>query len=303
MKAGAPEEHNDTPETLPHDLLRSIEIWQKTTLSDMGGFSLNELLGLRKGLRGLGDDLHPIAANLGISESDISLIISQAIVKRSLLEARAGVLNALDNRIQLLGNRAGTPPLSQMADRHEDPLYIPPNYPNWSERKWRSVAHLHRKAMREIAYNERLLAWKQERREEEEKIEKEGQLSRLISVLEQRRDILREENQRRSEEIAYNLSKTIRNEAMENIAILGFYSYAGAFLDCELYFALDYNLYRRSKEPGKKNRKFYDQVIDILQKELGKRGLSYDKREVIRQGHVTMTEGERETFINQVISD
>lgn len=303
MKDWAPDRCHDISEMLPHDLLRRIEIWRKTTLRDMRWFSLDELLWLRKWLRELGDDLRPIAANLWISESDILLMIHQAIVKQSLLKARAWVLNALDNRIHDLWDRTGTPTLSQMADRYEDPSYIPPNYPNWSERQWRSVTHLHRKAMREIEYNERILAWKEERREEEEKIEKEWQLSRMLSAIEQRRDTIREDNRKRTEEVAYNITKTIRNEAMENVAVLGFYSYTEAFLDAELYFALDYNLYRKSAEKWKKNRKFYDEVIAILKWELTRRWLPYDNREAIRAWHASMTEDEREAFINQVISD
>ena len=127
-------------------------------------------------------------------------------------------------------------------------------------------------------------------------------MSRLLSLVElQKQKIEARKEQERQERLSQALRKS-GNQAIENYAILhGFYSYTPAFSDGELYFALDYNLHRKSKEPGKKNKKFYDDIIRLLHTEMRVRGLSYTTREEIRAGHAHMTDKEREQFINQTL--
>jgi hypothetical protein len=127
-------------------------------------------------------------------------------------------------------------------------------------------------------------------------------MSRLLSLVELQKQKI---EARKEQERQIMLSQALRksgNQAVENYAILhGFYSYTHAFSDGELYFALDYNLYRKSKESGKKNKKFYDDIIGLLHAEMRVRGLSYTTREEIRTGHAHMTDKEREQFINQTL--
>ena len=60
-------------------------------------------------------------------------------------------------------------------ERHEWwESYNPPNFPDhWTKRKWRSIWHLHRKAIRTLDHDNKIEALWQERKEEEEKIAKE----------------------------------------------------------------------------------------------------------------------------------
>lgn len=71
-----------------------------------------------------------------------------------------------------IGEYTGT--WEDVLDRHENPDYTPPHYPSFSDKKWKSIYHLHRRAIRLLEieelsrYSEQLAEWRK----------------RLISILE-----------------------------------------------------------------------------------------------------------------------
>lgn len=138
------------------------------------------------------DSLIPIEQGTPIVNSGV--IIHQSTIKVALLHAREEILRCIDARLGFPQRGSSYPTHESVLDRYEDPDYTPDHYPDWTERQWKSLWHTYRETLRDLAHEEHIEAFKQERQEEEEKIEKDNTLSRLLGLLVNRRDRIAERN-------------------------------------------------------------------------------------------------------------
>jgi hypothetical protein len=102
--------------------------------------------------------------------------------------------------------------------RHDDPNYVPPNYPDWDDETWAAIWKDHKRALELLEIDE---LWKQ-RKEEESRIEKDDILSGLLRTMKALAESKKEEYEKQKNALKHEMRLHLlrTNDKLENKAIL-----------------------------------------------------------------------------------